>query len=241
MTRRPVPGERTVNGIRTLRASGPCRSGEVALHGDDAGGLAVPHDVADEGLALLELLVAGLARTPRRPRPTRGLSRSSRSARSSMRAGTTGPWVHSSAASPWSISRRRWRGALCGAASYPSSDSPARVRRRRRAATAYGRTVSTHRTEGELTTRRTPYAVSSGTSAAARSRPSRSRGRAGSSPRQSPRGDRLGVADEDERPRVEAVGLLEPHEREQLVAGHGRSRGGRARPRRRARRPRRSR
>ncbi|MEO6790898.1 MAG: hypothetical protein ABI187_08015, partial [Ornithinibacter sp.] len=61
MTRRPVPGERLVNGIRTLpvrtlSGAGPseraCGSRQVAFHGDDARVLTAPADVAQQHLAL---------------------------------------------------------------------------------------------------------------------------------------------------------------------------------------------
>ena len=164
MTQRPAAGERTVNGIRPLvvrrsgrgvRPGADPGSGEVALDGDDARGGTAADDVADEGLALGQLLVAGLGEL------LDDLDRAGRveveaRSRSSMSAGSTGPWVHSRAARRGRAAGRGAGGALVGRASNPSSDSPLRVRIRRPAATAYGSTVLTHRSEGELTRRRTP-------------------------------------------------------------------------------------
>ena len=245
MTRRPAAGERTVNGIRTLvvRAlsegpdDGPCRaaSGKVALDGDDAGRLTGTHDVADEGLALPELLVPRLGELLDDLHRA-GPSRSRRRARSSMSAGSTGPCVHSRAAPPVEEPAEVPVGPLgrsletllrqpaAGADPETGGDG---IRLDRAHAPLRGRADEAADAE----------AASTGpSSAAGGARPGQ---RALRSLPATCRGDRVGVAHEDERPGVEAVGLLEADEGE-LVAVAGVVEAC-VRSARRARRPRRSR
>ena len=215
------------------------RSGQVALHARRRAGSPRADDVAHEGLALGELVVTRLGEL------LEDLDRAGcveveaprqlvDDAAAPARACTAAPARRARAAA------RRCRRALPGSASKPSSDSPPGAQPRpgpRHTA----RWCRTHAREGELTTRVTPYAARTGASAAARARPARRGAARGSSALPAPRGTALGVPDERRAARCRAGPLLEPHEREELLAVAGVVEADVGAAGRRARRPRRSR
>ena len=135
-----------------MRVAAVAASGQVALDGDDAGVGTAADDVADEGLALEQLVVAGLGellddldraggvevealREVVEERGQHGTVRAQQRRLAALEQPGQVPW------------------AFEGSASNPSSDRPAWVRSRSPADTAYGSTVRAHRTDGELTTR----------------------------------------------------------------------------------------